>query len=126
VSELSGRFGGETGRLVKMNQITELPEAKAEVIEVRQYGSHLPLLSSKNKLSTSPAGLEMDRSFGSRLESDSGVLSARTAYELPRTQKALLNLHGVEISQGGIDQIMQRAGAYAIQKNRIDPGRSAA
>jgi transposase len=33
-----------------------------------------------------------------------------------RTQAALLNLHGVEISQGGIDKIMQRAGNKAIQE----------
>jgi len=32
-----------------------------------------------------------------------------------RTQLALLNLHGVEISQGGIDGIMQRAREKAIQ-----------
>jgi hypothetical protein len=30
-------LSGETGRLVQVNQITELPEAKAQVIEVRQY-----------------------------------------------------------------------------------------
>jgi hypothetical protein len=33
-----------------------------------------------------------------------------------RTQAALRNLHGVEISQGGTDQIMQRAGSQAIEK----------
>jgi len=32
-----------------------------------------------------------------------------------RTQAALKNLHGVEISQGGIDRIMQRAGRKAHQ-----------
>jgi transposase len=31
-----------------------------------------------------------------------------------RTQTALWNLHGVAISQGGIDQIMQRAGRQAV------------
>ena len=33
-----------------------------------------------------------------------------------RTQKALLDLFGVEISQGGIDEIMKRAGKRAFQK----------
>jgi transposase len=33
-----------------------------------------------------------------------------------RTQAALCNLHGVQISQGGIDKIMQRVGQRAIQK----------
>src|SRR4030066_1578739 len=33
-----------------------------------------------------------------------------------RTQKALLDLHQVEISQGGIDEIMKRAGKWAMGK----------
>ena len=33
-----------------------------------------------------------------------------------RTQRALRDLHGVEISQGGIDKIMQRAGKKAVQE----------
>jgi transposase len=33
-----------------------------------------------------------------------------------RTESSLMNLHGVEISQGGIDQIMQRAGKMAIEQ----------
>ena len=32
----------ESGQLVDVNQITELPEAKAEVIEVRQYAAECP------------------------------------------------------------------------------------
>jgi transposase len=33
-----------------------------------------------------------------------------------RTQKALCDLHQVEISQGGIDEIMKRAGKWAVEK----------
>jgi len=33
---------GVDGRLVKVNQITELPDPKAEVIEVRQYETRCP------------------------------------------------------------------------------------
>lgn len=33
-----------------------------------------------------------------------------------RTQAALQNLHGVEISQGGINKIMQRAGSKALEE----------
>ncbi len=33
-----------------------------------------------------------------------------------RTKSALRDLHGVEISQGGIDRIMQRSGKSAIEQ----------
>src|SRR5664279_5760299 len=36
-------LGAEEGRLLKVNQITELPEAKAQVIEVRQYQTTCPV-----------------------------------------------------------------------------------
>ena len=35
--DCEARLEGEQGQLVKVNQITELPEAKAQVIEVRYY-----------------------------------------------------------------------------------------
>jgi hypothetical protein len=35
--QVLGDLMAEDGRLVKINQITELPEAKAQVIEIRQY-----------------------------------------------------------------------------------------
>ena len=54
-------------RLVKVNQITELPEAKARVIEVRQYEVICPICQQA-QVEAPPAGLEMERSFGARLE----------------------------------------------------------
>ena len=57
-----------------------------------------------------PAGLEMSRSFGTRLESLVIYYRQEQHMSYERTQTALRNLHGVAISQGGIDQIMQRAG----------------
>jgi transposase len=104
----------EAGRLVKVNQITELPEAKAQVIEVRQYEVNCPCCAQK-QMAQPPAGLEMERTFGARLEATVVYYRQEQHMSYERTQLALLNLHGVEISQGGIDGIMQRAGDKAIQ-----------
>jgi transposase len=63
-----------------------------------------------------PVGLEMERAFGSRLEATVVYYRQEQHLSYERTQKALLDLHTVEISQGGIDEIMKRAGQQAIQK----------
>lgn len=102
----------ENGHMVRMNQITELPEARAEVIEVRQYEMVCPCCGQA-QLEAVPDGLDLEQRFGARLEAT--VVYYRQAQHLSyeRTQKALRELHGVEISQGGIDEIMQRAGKKA-------------
>jgi transposase len=105
----------ESGRLVEVNQITELPEAKAEVIEVRQYATECPCCGRKQE-GQAPAGLEMERTFGARLEGTVVYYRQEQHMSYVRTQSALRNLHGVEISQGGIDQIMQRGGKKALEQ----------
>lgn len=105
---------GAEGRLVNVNQITELPEAKAQVIEVRQYQTICPACG-KRQVGEPPVGLEMGRTFGARLESTVTYYRQEQHMSYERTQQALLNLHGVAISQGGIDGIIQRAGDKAIQ-----------
>jgi transposase len=102
------------GVLRDVNQITELPPAKAEVIEVRQYEVSCPECG-RPQVGEPPAGLEMERAFGARLEATVVYYRQEQHMSYQRTQAALLNLHGVEISQGGIDKIMQRAGNQAIQ-----------
>jgi len=57
----------------------------------------------------------MERTFGARLEATVVYYRQEQHMSYERTQLALLNLQGVEISQGGIDGIMQRAGDKAIQ-----------
>jgi transposase len=104
----------KAGRMVKVNQITELPEAKAEVIEVRQYET-ICACCGQAQVEEPPVGLEMERTFGARLEAIVVYYRQEQHMSYERTQLALLNLHGVEISQGGIDGIMQRAGEKAIQ-----------
>ena len=113
---------GVDGRLVKVNQITELPEAKAQVIEVRQYETDCPqcgLVQVEEPL----AGLEMERTFGARLEATVVYYRQEQHMSYERTQLALQNLHGAQISQGGIDDIMQRAGKQALQKVEPIQGR---
>jgi transposase len=102
------------GQLVRVNQITELPEAKVQVIEVRQYQTTCPECGEK-QVKTAPQGLEMERTFGARLEATVVYYRQEQHMSYERTQLALLNLQGVEISQGGIDGIMQRVGNKAIQ-----------
>jgi transposase len=99
-------------QLVRVNQITELPPVSAQVIEVRQYEVHCPHCRQPER-ATPPAGLEMERSFGARLEATVVYYRQEQHMSYKRTQAALQVLNGVAISQGGIDQIMQRAGRSA-------------
>lgn len=105
----------ESGVLMDVHQITELPVAKAEVIEVRRYAVECPGCG-QGQLGETPAGLEMERSFGARLEATVVYYRQEQHMSYVRTQAALQNLHGVEMSQGGIDKIMQRAGRQAIEE----------
>lgn len=112
-----GQCQSDLGEVVMMlsdvNQITELPEARAEVIEVRQYIAECPCCGA-GQVVAPPSGLEMERTFGARLEATVVYYRQEQHMSYIRTQAALQNLHGVEISQGGIDKIMQRAGHKAI------------
>lgn len=100
--------------LLDVNQITELPPARAEVIEVRQYEVTCPECG-RMQVGKPPVGLEMDRMFGRRLEATVVYYRQEQHISYQRTERALQDLHGVKISQGGIDKIMQRAGNKAIQ-----------
>lgn len=104
----------KTERLVKVNQITELPPARAQVIEVRQYQRTCPECGHV-QVEEPPVGLEIERTFGTRLESTVVYYRQEQHMSYERTQEALWQLHGVEISQGGIDNIMQRVGKKAIE-----------
>jgi len=108
-------LNSQSGQLVEVNQITELPKAPAQVIEVRQYATTCPECGV-SQIEEPPAGLEMSRRFGSRLEATVVYYRQEQHMSYVRTQKALLDLHQVEISQGGIDEIMKRAGKWAVGK----------
>ncbi len=104
--------------LADVNQVTELPEAKAQVIEVRQYSANCPCCGSK-QTDKPPAGLEMERTFGARLEATIVYYRQEQHMSYVRTQAAMHDLHGVEINEGGIDKIMQRAGNKAVQDVKV-------
>ena len=104
----------QTGMLIGVNQITELPPAKAEVIEIRQYAVNCQKCGEVEIMSA-PEGLEMSRRFGKRLEVTVIYYRQEQHLSYERTGTTMSVLHGVEISQGGIDQIMQRAGQQAQQ-----------
>lgn len=108
----------EDGQLIQVHQITELPEAKAQVIEVRQYQTTCSECGQV-QVETAPPGLEKERTFGARLEATVVYYRQEQHMSYERTQLALLNLQGVEISQGGIDRIMQRVGNKAIQAAKL-------
>jgi transposase len=108
-------LGAANSTLQDVNQITELPPATAEVIEVRQYAVTCPKCGQV-QVPQPPIGLEMERTFGARLEATVVYYRQEQHMSYQRTEEALWELHGVSISQGGIDQIMQRAGQKASQQ----------
>jgi transposase len=103
--------------LKAVNQITELPEAKAEVIEVRQFEVACPCCGQK-QTGEPPEGLEMERTFGSRLEATVVYYRQQQHMSYERTKKALSDLHGVKLCEGSIDKITQRAGKKAIEQTQ--------
>jgi transposase len=106
------------GQLLDVNQITELPDPKAEVIEVRQYAVDCPNCG-QHQVEPAPEGLEMDRTFGSRLEATVVYYRQEQHISYLRTEATLRELHGMVISPGGIDQIMKRAGQKAIPEAKM-------
>jgi transposase len=111
-------LAGVDSCLKDVNQITELPEAKAEVIEVRQFEVACPCCGQK-QTGEPPAGLEMERTFGSRLEATVVYYRQQQHMSYERTKKALSDLHGVKLCEGSIDKITQRAGKEALQQAQL-------
>ena len=111
-------LAGGDSHLKDVNQITELPEAKAEVIEVRQFEVACPCCGQK-QTGEPPAGLEMERTFGSRLEATVVYYRQQQHMSYERTKKALSDLHGVKLCEGSIDKITQRAGKEALQQAQL-------
>ncbi len=105
----------QPAHLVRVNQLTELPPAQAEVSEVRQYCATCPDCAHP-EIAQPPAGLEMERSFGARLEATVVYLRQAQHLSYARTQSLLAGVHGMTISLGGLDDIMQRARQRALGK----------
>src|SRR4030066_675998 len=81
----------EASQLVDVNQITELPHSPAQVIEVRQYAVTCPQCGA-SQVEEPPAGMEMSRRFGSRLEATVVYYRQEQNMSYARTQKALCDL----------------------------------
>ncbi len=88
------------------------------MIEVRQYLIECPCCGVHQQ-EEPPAGLEMERTFGARLEATVVYYRQEQHMSYVRTQAAMHNLHGIEISEGGIDKIMRRAGNKAIEDVKV-------
>ena len=93
-------------------QVTELPEIKPVVIETQQHALICPGCGSAQRAAL-PVGLEAGRHFGPRLEATVIYLQHQQHLSYERSQAALADLFGVEISEGGQACIMERAGAAA-------------
>jgi transposase len=115
--ECQADLRGAEASLKDVNQITELPFAKAEVIEVRQMEVKCPCCG-KTQAGEPPEGLEMERAFGARLEATVVYYRQEQHLSYERTKKALSDLHGVKLCEGSIDKIMQRGGQEALQQTQ--------
>ena len=107
-------LAGVKGQLVHAHQLIELPAAPAEVIEVREYAVVCPGCGQE-ACGEPPAGWERGRTFGARLEATVVYYRQTQHLSYARTLAAMRDLHAVTLSQGGIDQIMRRAGHAAAQ-----------
>ncbi len=116
-TECQADLSAAESRLKDVNQITELPEAKAEVIEVRQMEVECPCCGKKQTIEP-PEGLEMERAFGARLEATVVYYRQEQHMSYQRTEKALSDLHGVKLCEGSIDKIMQRGGQAAQEQTQ--------
>ena len=82
---------------------------------MRQYAVTCPECNA-TQVEEPPIELEMSHRFGSRLEATVVYYRQEQHMSYARTQKALQDLHQVNISQGGIDEIMKWAGKWAMGK----------
>ena len=93
-------------------QITELPEAKPLVIETRQHRTTCPHCLTLNRAAL-PEGLEAERCFGPNLEATVIFYKQTQHLSYERTARTMRDLHGVNLSEGAIASILQRAGEKA-------------
>ncbi|MBK9316851.1 MAG: IS66 family transposase [Acidobacteria bacterium] len=88
-------------------QITELPAAKSIVIETRQHQTTCPHCLSLNR---SALPEELNRSFGPNLEATVIYYKQTQHLSYERIVVVMRDLHGVNISEGAIASILERAG----------------
>ena len=111
-SHCQADLSGVVPRTRVCRQLTELPEIRPLVIETHQHEVVCPHCQHLER-SALPEGLEAERAFGPRLEAPVVYLKHEQHLSYERTAAALDDLFGVELSEGGVGCILQRAGEAA-------------
>ncbi len=93
-------------------QITELPAANPIVIETRQHHTTCPHCLTLNR-GVLPEGLEAERYFGPNLEATVIFYKQTQHLSIERIVETMRDLHGVNLSEGAIASIIERAGKKA-------------
>jgi transposase len=93
-------------------QVTELPVAKPIVIETQQHKLTCPHCQTVNHGALA-AGLEAERYFGPNLEATVVYYKQTQHLSYERIVETMRDLHGVELSEGAVAQILARAGEKA-------------
>lgn len=93
-------------------QIVELPSSKPVVLETRQHHIICPHCHTPNRAPL-PENLEADRYFGPNLEATVVFYKQIQHLGVERIVETMRSLHGVELSEGGVMAILERAGKKA-------------
>jgi len=93
-------------------QITELPAANPLVIETRQHQTTCPHCLTLNR-GALPEGLEAERYFGPNLEATVIFYKQTQHLSIERIVETMRDLHGVNLSEGAVASIIERAGKRA-------------
>jgi transposase len=93
-------------------QITELPTSNPIVIETRQHHTTCPHCLGLNR-GLLPEGLEAERHFGPNLEATVIFYKQAQHLSIERIVETMRDLHGVNLSEGAIASILERAGKKA-------------
>lgn len=105
-------------------QIVELPKPRPIIIETRQHQTLCPHCLHLNR-GVLPEGLEAERVFGPNLEATVITYKQKQHVSVERVVETMDDLHGVNLSQGAVCSILERAGkkaepeAEAIKKQVI-------
>jgi len=94
------------------HQITELPPARPIVIETQTHEIECPNCRTLQR-GAPPAGLEPLRMFGPRLEATVIYYKQKQHLSVERIVEVMRELHGVELSEGGVVAILRRGGGAA-------------
>jgi transposase len=94
------------------HQITELPPTQPVVIETQTHELECPNCQTLQR-GCPPEGLEPLRMFGPRLEATVIHYKQEQHLSVERIVEVMGELHGVELSEGGVIAILRRAGDVA-------------